>query len=356
MSRPEHMAPADVYYSATEAGKYTGNSRVQTIQREMAERCIELLNFPEGARRFVLDVGCGSGLSGDALVDAGHEWLGLDVSEPMLKIAVQGGAGPGGDGGDLVLGDMGQGFGVRAGVFDGAISVSALQWLCYSDKSDHRAGRRLSAFFSSLYCALRRGARAALQFYPENVAQIELITASAHRCGFTGGLVVDNPESTRAKKYYLCIFSGSDAAVGVREPGAEIGLEDEAADEEEEEEEDENEEFEEGGKARSVGADGLTVGAASRKSGAAGTRASRATGAPAPGADGRVPFESRRGEAGGAVKAEKAARRRARAAQKPLKAKSRLWVLAKKDAHRRRGKDEVRPDTKYTGRKRGPKF
>ena len=365
MSRPEHIAPADVYYSSTEAGKYTGNSRVQTIQREMAERCIELLNFPEGARRLVLDVGCGSGLSGDALVDAGHEWVGLDVSEPMLKIAVESGAGPGGDGGDVVLGDMGQGFGVRAGIFDGAISVSALQWLCYSDKSDHRAGKRLSAFFSSLYCALRRGARAALQFYPESVAQIELITAAAHRCGFTGGLVVDNPESTKAKKYYLCIFSGSDAAVGVREPGDSLieessgldGMEDDEDDDEDED--DEDEEVEEGGIAKSVGADGLTVGAASRRTGGAGTRVTKGTavgGGGGGGGDGRVPFESRRGEADGAARAEKAARRRARAAQRPLKSKSRLWVLAKKDASRRRGREEVRPDTKYTGRKRGPKF
>ena len=59
----------------------------------------------------------------------------------------------------MLLGDMGQGFGFRAGVFDGAISVSALQWLCYSDRRDHRAARRLEAFFTALYRALRRGAR-----------------------------------------------------------------------------------------------------------------------------------------------------------------------------------------------------
>lgn len=30
--------------------------------------------------------------------------------------------------GDLLLGDLGQGLPFRAGVFDGAISISALQW------------------------------------------------------------------------------------------------------------------------------------------------------------------------------------------------------------------------------------
>lgn len=35
--------------------------------------------------------------------------------------------------------------------------------------------------------------------------------------------------------------------------------------------------------------------------------------------------------------------------------KSRDWVLEKKARQRRQGRD-VRPDTKYTGRKRGPKY
>ncbi|CAF5036493.1 unnamed protein product, partial [Rotaria magnacalcarata] len=39
--------------------------------------------------------------------------------------------------GDLVLGDIGYGMPFRAGSFDGAISISALQWLCQADKSYH---------------------------------------------------------------------------------------------------------------------------------------------------------------------------------------------------------------------------
>ena len=51
--------------------------------------------------------------------------------------------------------------------------------------------------------------RAVLQFYPENEQQIELVSAVAQRCGFTGGLVVDFPNSTKAKKYYLTLFAGN---------------------------------------------------------------------------------------------------------------------------------------------------
>lgn len=40
--------------------------------------------------------------------------------------------------------------------------------------------------------------------------------------------------------------------------------------------------------------------------------------------------------------------------RKPQK-KSRQWILAKKERRRRQGID-TRPDTKYTGRKRGDRF
>ena len=42
-----------------------------------------------------------------------------------------------------------------------------------------------------------------LQIYPESPAQAEMLTSAAMRAGFTGGLVVDFPHSTRAKK---CAF------------------------------------------------------------------------------------------------------------------------------------------------------
>jgi 18S rRNA (guanine1575-N7)-methyltransferase len=100
-------------------------------------------------------------------------------------------------------------------------SVSAVQWLFYSDRKDHRSSKRLMAFFTSLYRCLRRGARAALQFYPESSDQLELVTAAALRCGFSGGLVVDFPNSTKAKKYYLCLFAGVDPSV-VKMPAAKL--------------------------------------------------------------------------------------------------------------------------------------
>ena len=107
-----------------------------------------------------------------------------DSSKSMLEVAqereVEGG---------LIHYDMGHGCPFRPGVFDGAISISAVQWLCNADNSAHEPRRRLKAFFTQLYRCLKRGAKAVLQFYPDGAKQAEMITTAALRVGFSGGPV-----------------------------------------------------------------------------------------------------------------------------------------------------------------------
>lgn len=138
----------------------------------MTRRALQLLNLRRPS--LVLDVGCGSGLSGSILSSAAeehahgeyedddgdvaiseedgddlingnpnhddtsrhqqqnaiiangpHTWIGLDISASMLSIALERDVE-----GDLLLADVGQGIPFRPGSFDAAISISALQWLC----------------------------------------------------------------------------------------------------------------------------------------------------------------------------------------------------------------------------------
>lgn len=205
MSRPEHTAPADLFYDKTEAKKYAQSSRMIQIQTSMANRAVELLRLPDKPC-YLLDVGCGSGLSGEVLSELGHTWIGADISEAMLGVANERGCE-----GDLLYTDMGQGLHFRPGTFDGCISISALQWLCNADHRDHVPQKRLKIFFTALYKSLVKGGRAIFQFYPETPQQMELITTQAMKSGFSGGLVVDYPNSTKAKKIFLCLFAGEPA-------------------------------------------------------------------------------------------------------------------------------------------------
>jgi 18S rRNA (guanine1575-N7)-methyltransferase len=86
--------------------------------------------------------------------------------------------------------------------------VSVLQWLCNADASSHSPPQRLQRFFATLAASLCRGARAAFQFYPESDDQVTFIMSFAVKAGFTGGLVVDYPNSSKKKKYYLVLISG----------------------------------------------------------------------------------------------------------------------------------------------------
>ncbi|KAM0792902.1 hypothetical protein ACM66B_002663 [Microbotryomycetes sp. NB124-2] len=293
-NRPEHIAPPQVFYNEAEAKKYSNNTRIQTVQADMTYRCLELLSLPrslddqdETQPAFLLDIGAGSGLSGEILTDEGHEWVGMDVSGGMLEVALDREVE-----GDLMLADIGQGVPFRAGAFDGAISVSVLQWLCNADSTSHSPAQRLSRFFTDLFGCLAKGARAVFQFYPESDEQVKFIMEFATKAGFGGGLVVDYPNSTKKKKFYLVLYSGQpDPSQMPRALGVE-------------------------------GSEELD--------------------------NDRIAFEKRRERAkssnGG------------RSSKKRQSVKDLDWILKKKERYRQKGKADVPRDSKYTARKRKPRF
>ncbi|KAF7969284.1 hypothetical protein HWV62_27819 [Athelia sp. TMB] len=205
MSRPELQAPPEIYYGDTEAKKYTQNTRNRQIQADMTYRALELLNLPPEESAFLLDIGCGSGLSGEILDEEGYVWTGVDIAPSMLEVALEREVE-----GDLFLQDIGQGFGFRPGSFDGAISISVLQWLLNAETSHPTSSppHRLSRFFTTLHSSLRNPSRAVFQFYPSDDDQIQLITSTAQKAGFGGGIVVDYPNSKKARKVFLVLFVG----------------------------------------------------------------------------------------------------------------------------------------------------
>jgi 18S rRNA (guanine1575-N7)-methyltransferase len=343
MSRPELTGHASLFYNAKEARKYDSSSRMVGIQREITDRAIELLKLPSDRPSFILDVGCGSGLSGQVLEEHGHVWVGCDVSRDMLNMAnerierkreVAMGEDDSSedddndsdndmndddddDGnnnnnnkkswkkeepsqGDLLHHDMGTGLPFRPASFDACISISALQWLCYSNTKEQIPKKRLTRFFSSLYQVLRRGARAVLQFYPETSEHAILISECAAKVGFAGGIVVDYPNSTKAKKHYLVLSFERSYKVPQGLTGVEGALLN--------------------NEARGSSGGGVRVADKDPRKKAAGNNKSRG------------PPKKKKG--GG---------------------KTKEWILHKKETQRKKGKD-TRKDTKYTGRKRPMRF
>ncbi|KAL8908865.1 MAG: hypothetical protein Q9207_000591 [Kuettlingeria erythrocarpa] len=175
----------------------------------MTHRALALLQLDSPS--LILDVGCGSGLSGEILsavspTDGGpHAWVGMDISASMLDIALQREVE-----GDLLLGDIGQGIPFRPGSFDAAISISAIQWLCNAESNETDPQGRLSRFFNGLYASLRRGGRAVCQFYPKNEAQRTMISNAAIKAGFGAGILEDDPGTKNAKFYLVLTVGGGE--------------------------------------------------------------------------------------------------------------------------------------------------
>ncbi|KAL1850807.1 18S rRNA (guanine1575-N7)-methyltransferase [Paecilomyces lecythidis] len=207
MSRPEDILPPDLFYNDDESRKYTTSSRIRNIQSDMTHRALELLDLKSPS--LILDVGCGSGLSGEILSEVPpeeggpHTWIGMDISPSMLDVALRRDVE-----GDLLLADIGQGVPFRPGSFDAAISISAIQWLCNAETSDVSPEGRLRRFFEGLYASLRRGGRAVCQFYPKNDLQRNMISAAAMRAGFGAGILEDDPGTKNSKLYLVLTVGG----------------------------------------------------------------------------------------------------------------------------------------------------
>lgn len=179
--RPERTGAAEKFYNKSEASKYEQNSRMATTQRHLAERALHLIDLKEGVPALILDVGCGTGYSGRPLEKAGHTWIGTDISESMLSAARAPTRRR-----DVVCADVGVGLGYRKGSFDGAVSVSAVQWLCVATRPEHDPYKRCRKFFIGLHAVLAPNARAALQIYPEEPTHMEMLRDAALKAGFEG--------------------------------------------------------------------------------------------------------------------------------------------------------------------------
>ena len=101
--RPEDAGPPELFYNGNEAKKYTSNSRIIEVQQQMSHRALSLLNLPDSESCLILDLGCGSGLSGEILEENGHFWVGCDISPHMLEIAAERELE-----GDVLLSDLGR--------------------------------------------------------------------------------------------------------------------------------------------------------------------------------------------------------------------------------------------------------
>lgn len=211
--------PAHLYYTGENVDKATSGQHYVAVQEKLTTRAIELIGLDQATiPKMVLDVGCGSAISGHILQEMNHMFVGVDVAPEMLMNAIQI-VSPMATANSYTRSDIGQGLPFRAGVFDAAIGLDIIRWLFVSFDDQEPPLKRLRKFFESLHGCLRNGAKAIFNFHPETPEQAELLSMTATKCGFGGGIHTDNPNSSKAKVHWLVLEVG-----GVPAEEAELGF------------------------------------------------------------------------------------------------------------------------------------
>ena len=187
-------------------------------QRTLTLRCFELTGIdPMCSSPFVLDLGCGSGLSMSPLAERGCiGCIGIDLSIEMLRVARRRGA-------EVVQVDISQPLPFRKGCFDAMTSTSAIQFLC-EPVGGRTPEERLASLFSESRRILSHSEEAqppaqsdparrrsppprslVAQFHPADPAvDPNRIATAAHANGFEcTALILDQPHHTNGRRWFL---------------------------------------------------------------------------------------------------------------------------------------------------------
>ena len=92
LRRPE--SDTSFYQDRVESQRYHACPQTPRIQRELTAECVHVLLLKQNAESVgratglrILNVGCGSGHCGAVIRENGMDWVGADVSRPMLNEA-----------------------------------------------------------------------------------------------------------------------------------------------------------------------------------------------------------------------------------------------------------------------------
>lgn len=138
--------------------------------------------------RNILDIGCGTGFSLEILDNA----IGIDISEPMLKIAKKKGFQK------LIRADF-KHLPFKSNSFDIAVSISTIQWI--TGKTPEEVISQYRQFCKELKRILKKKGKAGLQFYPATKREMEVLTDELKK--FFRGHIVEEGKGKKQKKYII---------------------------------------------------------------------------------------------------------------------------------------------------------
>ena len=181
------------YFDYNKAKDYETNKTIIKVQLEISKRLEELLNLEKG--KFLLELGCGTGITSKYFLDKKYFIIGLDISTEMLKFANNKGI-------DVINADFSN-IPFRNEIFDIIISISSLQWVWGSSREE--VINKYDKIIKEIKRVSKKSTIAGVQFYPNTEKEFDIVTDIFKKNGFRGNIIIDNWKLSKKRKKYIIL-------------------------------------------------------------------------------------------------------------------------------------------------------
>lgn len=184
------------YFTSEKIKNYSESKAIFRIQTKITARALELLNLTNESA-LLLDAGCGPGFSSFFLKAKGYQVVGFDMLSEFFDYYELEDINP-------IVTDMCQPP-FRREIFDGIISISALQWI-FRDISNYSSEQKFIDLIRSFFSILKFNSKIVFQFYPKNSMIMERMRNIINtQTDFTGAYVIDNPNNPKKRDIFLVL-------------------------------------------------------------------------------------------------------------------------------------------------------
>jgi 18S rRNA (guanine1575-N7)-methyltransferase len=188
------------FYTKEESKKYDKSKSISKIQTNLTDLVLTELNLKPNS--YILDAGCGSGISSSHLISNSHKVLGIDISKNMLELAKNKGIETLHCSFEQILEKNNK----LNKTFDAIISISALQWVQGKNTLDEK--EKYKKIAKEFHKILKENGKLGLQFYPSkeglNLKQIFYIFKQS---GFSGKIITYKGESNQKADINIIILT-----------------------------------------------------------------------------------------------------------------------------------------------------
>ena len=216
MTRKNFLPKFPDSYVGEFAEKYDGQKWMERNQKKTTLRCIEFLHdenlgpYPikEDFSCLLLDIGCETGYSSEALISNGYRVIGVDILPDMLFKAKERKLKNHLDNLELILADINF-LPLRKESIDHIISVSAYNFITHDGKGSREEKMIANNTARYLRKILKENGRIIIEFYPQNEGELEFFSSSFKENGFKGFMIKNLPNQKAGQTYLLLTKKGT---------------------------------------------------------------------------------------------------------------------------------------------------